>query len=206
MKRWFFLFCLLLSSSLQSEEIPEPYRSIVDLPFDGTGWFGNEEQLSMFFKFKRIHTVIEVGSWLGSSTRYFANAIPAGGKVYAVDTWCGSPEEEPHMSDPRLSRLYHLFLSNVKHAGLTHKIVPIRMASLEAASAINVRADLIYLDGAHDTHNVYHDIMSWYPHLNEAGLMCGDDWLWDTVRVAVVRAAGELNKKIGYIHNFWWYE
>jgi predicted O-methyltransferase YrrM len=197
------IFCLLLAIFSLNADMPEPYRSINDLPFDGHGWFGNDKQLLPLIETYQPMTVIEIGSWLGCSTRFIAENIPQGGKIYAVDTWAGSPEEEVHMKDPRLPHLYQLFLSNIRQAGFTDIIIPVRMKSLEAAKALNVQADLIYLDAAHDTASVYNDIFAWYPHLAPGGLMCGDDWLWKSVRKAVEKAAKELNQKIYSEGNFW---
>lgn len=207
-KNWFYA-CVCMSlcfigSGQASEDIPEPYRSINDLPFDPHGWFGNGEMLEAIFKEKPIKTIVEIGSWLGASTRFLAVRVPEDGKVYAVDTWLGS-QEPAHIHDPRLSKLYQLFLSNIKHFNLTHKVVPVRMTSHEAAIALNVKVDLVYIDGAHDTATVYDDIISWDRHLNEGGIMCGDDWLWPTVRAAVEKGAATLGKSIFSEANFWRY-
>lgn len=204
MKRILIIFVVLFGSLFAN--MPEPYASINVLPFDPHGWFGNAQFLDEIFRKKEIKIVIEVGSWLGCSTRHLANILPDEGVLYAVDTWLGSPEEAYHMRDPRLPYLYQQFLSNVIHANLTQKIVPIRMKSIEAARAINIKADLIYLDAAHDTNSVLQDIAIWYPHLKKDGVMCGDDWSWDTVRVAVIQQSKLLGKKVNHIGNFWWYE
>lgn len=213
MKHLYFLIasalCLHQSGHCSPRtEIPEPYCSIVDLPFDDHGWFGhaNSKNILAEIKAKPITTVIEIGSWLGSSTRFIAKSLPDNGKVYAVDTWLGTSTDDIHQTDPRLPHLYQLFLSNVKRANLTHKIVPIRMQSIEAAHALNVKADLIYIDGAHDEESVYNDIVYWYPHLNPEGIMCGDDWLWEGARKAIQRAAKNLNRKIFVEENFWKFE
>ncbi len=144
-----------------------------------------------------------MGSWLGASTRFLASSIGNNGKVYAIDTWEGSSDEFEHMNDPRRSSLYQLFLSNVKHAQLTEIIVPFRMKSLEAAKALNIKADLIYIDAAHDTESVYQDILAWYPHLESGGIICGDDWSWPSVQVGVVKAAVVFRKSIYHEGNFW---
>ena len=196
----------LLGGTFLFGEIPEPYRSIHSLPFDEHGWFQNGAPLEACLKQKPAKTVIEVGSWLGLSTRFIATTLPKHGVVYAVDTWSGSTSEAVHMQDPRLPQLYHLFLSNVKHAGLTDKIIPIRMNSLEAARALRVKADLIYLDGAHETDSVIKDILNWYPHLHHGGIICGDDWLWPSVQQAVIHCSQVLHKKVNASGNFWWYE
>jgi predicted O-methyltransferase YrrM len=183
--------------------MPEPYQSIAVLPFDGQGWFGNGNQLENVIANRDIQTVIEVGSWLGCSTRFFAERFS---KVYAIDTWRGSPAEDVHMQDPRLPFLYQQFLSNIIHSNMTDVIIPCRMESLEAARALNVTADLIYIDACHETVPVCNDILAWYPHLNEGGIMCGDDWLWPSVRKGVITAAQLLNRSIYSEDNFWCFE
>lgn len=198
-----FIFVFLLLTLPLRADLREPYCLINDLPFDDHGWFLNTEQLSELIDLKQPHTIIEVGSWLGSSTRFLAAKIVAEGKVYAIDTWRGSVE---HQNDPRINNLYQIFLSNVKHAGLTEKITPVRMESLEAARALNIQADLIYIDASHDTLNVYNDILAWNKHLANGGILCGDDWNWKSVRAAVKAAAQVLNYKVHSSGNFWWYE
>jgi len=196
-------FSSIFSSIQSTEEMPEPYKSLNVLPFDGQGWFGNARQLTEILDSNNISTVIEVGSWLGSSTRFLASSIDPKGKVYAVDTWKGSTTEAIHMQDPRLPYLYQIFLSNVIHASMTNQIVPIRMESLEAANALSVKADLIYIDASHETLAVYQDILAWMPHLNKDGVICGDDWQWATVQKGVTRAAKKLNLQVTSSENFW---
>lgn len=204
MKRFYTLVCSMVLVQLSlTAEMPEPYTSIHELPFDEQGWFINERQMERCLNKIKPNVVIEVGSWLGMSTRFIASRLPSDGKLYAVDTWKGSFNEEWHLKDPRISHLYQLFLSNVKHAGLADVIVPIRMNSLEAAAALDVQADFIYIDAAHDADSVYQDIMAWYPHLKKGGLMCGDDWDWGTVRLGVMRAARRLGLSVESNKNFW---
>lgn len=201
-----YIFLAICLNSFLFAEMPEPYRSVVDLPFDDHGWFGNASQLNSIITAKSPKIAIEVGSWLGCSARFIASQLPEDGILYAIDTWSGSTNEEQHMQDPRLPYLYQLFLSNVKHAQLTHKIVPVRMSSLEASQALNVKADLIYIDASHDTESVTQDIMAWYKHLNETGTLCGDDWGHEPVRIAVYNCAAILKKNVAAYGNFWWYE
>lgn len=198
---------LLVSISIRlMAAAPEPYASIEVLPFDGHGWFVNSDTLKVQLEIHKPKIVIEMGSWLGLSTRFIASNTDSDTKVYAVDTWRGSSKQNTQLSDRRLPYLYQQFLSNVIHAGMTNKIIPIRMNSLEAAKALNIKADLIYIDGAHDTKSVTEDILAWSAHLVEGGCMCGDDWKWMTVSIAVTNCAKELNKKVCFSENFWWYE
>lgn len=186
-------------------EISEPYCSIEVLPFDGHGWFANENSIGLnnIIQTKNPKIAIEVGTWLGSSARFIASKMQENGVLYCIDTWRGSTE---HNGDTRLLTLYQQFLSNTIHAGLTEKIVPMRMESLEAASALNVKADLIYIDASHDTDNVRKDILAWYPHLNAGGTLCGDDWGWVSVQIGVIQAAQNLKLHLYTSGNFWWVE
>lgn len=203
MKGILLLASVWASFHATAENIPEPYCSINDLPFDSHGWFLNQDQMEACILEIEPKTVIEVGSWLGTSTRFIAERLPEGAKLYAVDTWLGSPSEVLVMQDPRIPYLFQLFLSNIKHAGLTNRIIPIRMDSIEASKALNIHADLIYIDASHDTASVYNDIMAWLPHLKEDGVFCGDDWNRPSVRKAVIRAAEKLNCLVIGEGNFW---
>ncbi len=100
------------------------------------------------------------------------------------------------MRDKHLPHLYQQFLSNTIHAGLTDRIVPIRMTTDAAAKFISVKADLLYVDADDSAEQIYQDIVTWYPHLNEGGIMCGNDWDKKSVSAGVTRAADKLGLSI----------
>lgn len=147
--------------------LPQPYDSIIVLPFDAHGWFCNASQLQECFSKNKIQTIIEVGSWLGTSARFLAEQAGETGKVYCIDNWKGPINPAPFeilaykQHKKRLDTSYQQFLSNVIHSNLTHQIIPIRMDSFEAAKALNVFADLIYIDVAHSEEAVCADILAW---------------------------------------------
>ncbi len=212
MKRYFgfLLFFSSLFAAMDLSQLPSPYNTLtVLLPEKNHGWYSNAREMQGLLKGKSIHTVIEIGSWLGMSTRNIARLIPDDGKVYAVDHWLGSVEHHNTSAFSRyLPSLYEQFLSNVVHAHLEHKIIPIRMASLDAAKVLtDVQPDLIYLDGSHETEDVYQDLVAWFPYVeNKKGIFSGDDWNWESVRIAVNQFASERNLIIHAANNFWWLE
>lgn len=157
-------------------ELPEPYNTVDVLPFNPQGWYGNGLSMEWLIQRQRAKIVIEVGSWLGASTRHIAQILPEDGVVYAVDHWMGSPNEDNSVFD--IPNLYRQFLSNVIHANLTDKIIPVRLSSAEAAKTLAVKPDLIYIDATHDFTNVYQDLLLWYPFVKGHGILCGDDYLW----------------------------
>lgn len=193
------LFPILIYSDLTG--LPAPYNQVDLMGFDGDGFYVNEEDIKDIFSKNTIQTGIEVGCWLGASTRHIASLLPQGGKLYAVDHFLGSEE---HQNNGRIHRLYRQFLSNVIHAGLTDKIIPVKMYSLEAAQYLsNITADFIYIDAGHKTEDVLADLRAWYPRVREQGVFCGDDWEWPSVRAAVQIFAEERNLIIESRVNFW---
>ena len=129
-----------------------------------------------------------------------------GGKVYAVDTWLGTPGHRGEINDPRLSYIYQLFLSNIHYMGLDDRVIPLRMSTVEALKALNhVTADLIYLDAGRECERVYQDIINWSEHLRCDGIICGAEFREPGVRDGVLKAARELGKEVesDYKGFFW---
>jgi len=181
-----------LSSQEKRVLFPDPEYSKLKkvLSFNGHSFFHKDNAEALTFLIKKYHckTVVELGSWLGASTRHIANCLPEGGLVFAIDHWKGS--EEHHKSSRSdvqkfLPNLYKQFLSNCIHANLTNKIIPRRMTTLEAAKELTLKADLIYVDASHDEKSVYDDLVAWYPHLKQDGILCGDDWTWNRINAAI---------------------
>lgn len=217
-KLWMGLMSLLFCASLMSEtdqidvtKLPAPYDAVDLLPFNAQGWYSNAETVEELIKKGNVKVVIEVGSWLGASTRHIAQTLPEDGIVYAVDHWLGSANEDNTVFD--MDNLYRQFLSNVIHAELTHKIIPIRMPSIEAAEMLKVKPDLIYIDATHDFEHVLLDLNIWYPFVKGHGILCGDDYFWDhhnhqtgPVKSAVDMFARENNLIVKHDKWMWYLE
>ena len=200
---------LISSGILIAKELPEPYRSVDILPFDDHGWFAQNNRIRLEYIIDKLKpkVVVELGSWLGASTIFMAEKLSEGAILYAVDNWnqqgSAGVQNNPLWSS-KLKTLYQSFLSNVIHKKMTQIVIPIRMDTLEAARALNITAELVYVDASHEEEDVYNDIIHWYPHLDIGGIMCGDDWSFQSVRNAVRRAEKELNQRTKSVGNFWW--
>lgn len=199
----------LLFGSLIFCELPHPYNEIEPLPQNLQGWYSNSVPMETLIRIHRVKTVIEVGSWLGLSTSHIAKTLPDDGVVYAVDHWLGSSEIDPKaMNYPDL---YRQFLSNMIHQNLTHKVIPVKLPSVEASVSLKVKPDLIYIDGAHDFVSVFVDLALWYPLIKEGGILCGDDYGWGSehnfpVKRAVDLFAKENNLVVRSDGWFWYFE
>lgn len=199
------IFFLLLASSLFSADqygfpdpYPEIYTQIKPLPPFIKGWAFDYRYFEKVIKEKKVKTIIEVGVFLGNWCCHVAKNLPEGGRHFAVDHWMGCPVYEQGIWDKKENE-FRQFLSNIIHSKLTDKVIPVRMPSLEAAKkfkALGIKADLIYIDAAHDYQSVIDDLNAWISVLAPGGTFSGDDWNWKTVRAAVTDFARSHNYKI----------
>ena len=204
-KKGSFWLCYKTESSPSTLEqiLPDPYPEIYEkyplLPHDSEGWYSHHAIMKKLIQENDVKNMIDVGSWMGRSTRHFASLIPDEGRVFAVDHWLGSGRV--------LERdVYQQFLSNAIHEQLTHKIVPVRMKSRKAAEKfrqLDIPIDLIYIDAAQDYKSVYQDLTSWYPLVKEHGILCGDDWRVCKVQQAVLDFAEENQLVLFHDVDFW---
>ena len=190
---------------------PEVYERVEVLPPLVHGWCVHDYIFGPLLADQKIRTVIEVGVWLGKTTVYIAPKLPAGSRYFAVDHWKGSEEHyvAGSIENEYVKTLYQQFLSNMIQFGLQDKVIPVHMRSLDAAKKfkeLGIKADLIYIDAAHDYINVLQDLMAWLPMLAPGGVFCGDDWHYGGVRNAVKQFAAKKGFKIQVTGNYWQYE
>lgn len=164
-----------------------------------TGWGGDDPILARWVAdcAADAETVVEVGCWRGLSTITLAQAAPRA-TLWCVDTWLGSDEfwlgteaGQPAW-DLRLRhgypRVYDEWLTNLAAAGLTDRVRPMPMPSGQAARVferLGQRADLVYVDGSHDSEDVRADLIAWRRVLTPSGWLMGDDY--DHARFPAVR-------------------
>lgn len=186
---------LLLSLCSQLTALSQPYDSINTLPiiyyYVPDGYI-----LSSLATNNSSQVIVDVESTDGGVARYLAQQnIPSVTTIYSVSLW---PAGDP----PEYDR-YQRFLSNVIQEGTTEVIVPLRMSSAEAASALNINADLIYF-GSFDSNTLYAEITQWIANLSDTGVLCGNNWNENAIKVAVVKAANDYNLNLGLADNVWY--
>ncbi len=143
--------------------------------------------------------ILEVGNWVGRSLVPLA-ANCRHGKVVGVDI--GQKlnlhqllERHPDLLDymdgnPDVWNLWDKTVREVlndviAHHGLSN--VEVVLSTSKKFFAANERTfDLIYVDGSHETDEVYEDLTSALQVLRPGGMVCGDDYShWASVRAAV---------------------
>lgn len=142
------------------------------------GWMGHDEMIWLAEAGRHRKCIVEVGSHNGRSTRAFADNTD--GIIYAVDLW---------QDEAVLTQFYANLYDHIE----TGKVRLIRAASELASNLLrktNIRADLLFIDAAHDYPSIKADIMNWRPLLKDDGLLCGHDYSSDWP--GVIQAVNEL--------------
>ncbi|MBB3204281.1 putative O-methyltransferase YrrM [Rhodopirellula rubra] len=119
------------------------------------------------------HVVVEIGSYLGASTCFMANALKRLKSVpvlYAVDTWRNDAMPEGERDT------YDEFCSNLDSYGST--VQKIRSTSAEAASRFTKPIDLLFIDGDHSYEGVLNDWIAWSKHLASGATVVMHDSGW----------------------------
>lgn len=156
---------------------------------------------------------LEVGSWLGTTALAMVQA--GAESVHCVDTWQGTPTDCTgecakvaceEAGDE--NAVYSEFLKRVKDH-LDKKIFPWKQTSAEAAAKYWEPFDLIFIDAEHTYDETRADILAWWPHLAENGIMVGHDFStrnYKGVTQAVEELFGDKLRTCGWHPQgaLWW--
>jgi hypothetical protein len=191
----------------------DPYKGFIkeNYFFDPQGWGSEAPIFTELIKQVKPSLIIEVGSWKGGSAITMGNAIKRENlecEILCVDTWSGAPEFWVDHSDPErflslklqngYPTVYYQFLANMCYAGIDDVVTPVPLPSTVAAQVFKkkrIQADIIYIDGSHEYHDVFFDILTWIPLLKNGGIIFGDDY--DEYWPSVVNAVKDVNKYLG---------
>ncbi len=188
-------------------------------PEDLHGWGSESPAFREVILAQRPRLIVEVGSWKGASAIHMAEIVAQAGlhaEILCVDTWLGAVEFWTDTSDAsrygslRLKhgwpQVYYQFLANVCHRGHQKRIIPFPQTSATAALWLRmsgIQAGVIYLDGSHEEEDVLADALAYWEVLAPGGVMFGDDWAWDGVRLAVSRFAREQGLAVRFVADKW---
>lgn len=137
--------------------------------------------------------IVEVGCWMGRSTRALADNMPEDSTLFAVDHWLGS-NEEAHINtlkDKPIGWLLEKFQENMKGARCKNIYICQGYSGAFWDGVGNGhKCDFIFIDASHDYSAVRADIQGWLKQLSPGGTMAGHDY--DGGRPGVVKAVKEL--------------
>ena len=183
-----------------------------NVPIDDHGWFTNQSTLAKFLN-PNIKVVVELGSWLGSSTRFILDYAP-NATVIAIDHWSdnikdygngGSTDASSDDGIEKIGTLWETFLVNCWN--YKNRLYPVRAYTQDGLKKLknyNIIADVVYIDASHSYEDVMADITLSRKLWPDAQIV-GDDYIWESVRRAVHEYANKNGFKVVAEENCWYY-
>jgi hypothetical protein len=155
-------------------------------PGQEQGWLAEGSELMLARSLSaKTKLVIELGSWLGLSTRFIAEHAPRA-TVVSVDTWEGSPEHKTQERFARLlPRLFETF--QARCWDYRDRVVPLRTTTLDGLRRVHASGaepDFVYVDAEHSYEAVAAEL-NLTRELFPRTPVGGDDYDWSGVRRAV---------------------
>lgn len=183
---------------------PWPDQKPAVPPREKEGWlFPSTQEMLARFLSNQTKLVVELGSWLGLSTRFIASRAPRAA-VIAIDHWQGSPE---HQQDPKYSALlpvlYETFLANCWSERA--RIVPVRTGTIEGLERVarsGLYPDIFYVDADHGFEGVSADLQA-IQRLFPQAIIVGDDWNWEGVRRAATAFSQAAGRRLEALEAGW---
>jgi predicted O-methyltransferase YrrM len=158
------------------------------------GSFAEQTAAALFVVLRdlRPRRVVEIGSYLGRSTTFFAKAIKPlvpNVEVIAIDPHTGDRQQMQTLGATVLPS-FAVFTAHIEAVGASDIVHPIVQPSTEAALGWNWPIDFLYVDGWHSYDAVIDDGEAWLPHLTPTGIVVFDDFTrYREVHEAVRRLA-----------------
>ena len=149
------------------------------------GWFSYQKLYDdVVDKLPNNSSVIELGSWMGKSTNYFATKLKEVNKnitFTAIDTFKGSVGYDnllhKTMLKPFDNDLYTEFSNNSIISNNFDNIQVIKDTSDNAKNLfLNNSQDFIMVDAGHEYDDVKNDINNWFYKVKPGGVIAGDDY------------------------------
>ncbi len=190
-----------------------------DRPFDRQSMFAREKARDVlgFVDDAPVKLIVEIGSWLGASTRWFAETFSGPihrgeshehAAIVCIDPWEGLPQWEADDLVARTSSAWEQFVANCWH--FRQWITPIRLRSVDGLPAIAAELkrqgrspDMVFIDGDHSYETCLHDVVTSAEAWPDA-LVIGDDYGIEEdgggrrlpVQDAVEAAAEQLGREV----------
>jgi predicted O-methyltransferase YrrM len=164
------------------------------------GWFNEINAVAIFSVLVDVRPtrIVEIGSYMGRSTVFFARsllALGSEGRVSAIDPHSGDRQHRENFAMAEIPS-YEMFRTHLRLAGVEHLVDPLVATSSETAKDWSEPFQFLFIDGWHSYDAVLADGREWIPMMSEDGVVVFDDALqYDDVR----RAIEDLRRE-GTIH------
>jgi predicted O-methyltransferase YrrM len=159
---------------------------------DTPGFMESQELIWLAVQARAHHRILELGSFLGRSTRALADNTA--GVVYAADDWNGLRDQDwpSELATELATEVNANFRENCLLGFMTHLQDHIESGKVRVVHADHSLSegwppfpDMVFVDGDHRYENCKRDIENALLRLRPGGLLCGHDRHWPGVKQAV---------------------
>lgn len=161
------------------------HLNTLDAAMISGSFIGVEEITWLAEMASKSESIVEIGSWLGCSTRALADNTD--GFVLAVDDWRGPRDVETIPAfpvDKNNNTNFSRFLENLEtsRAYQSKKLLTWRKDHRDITPELIgkvwplLHPDFVFIDGDHSYESVKQDITNWLPFLERGGIISGHDY------------------------------
>ena len=123
--------------------------------------------------------ILEIGAYEGCSTTWLVDNMlhHPESRLITCDTFEGSAEH----TEEQKNGLFDRFQDNLMVSTYPEKVLPFKNRSNELMADLirrKLKFDIIYVDGSHETPDVYRDAVNGYRLLKDDGVIIFDDYQW----------------------------
>ena len=153
------------------------------------GWFEEASAIAIFqvLAERRPTHIVEIGSYQGRSTVFFARSLQVlgiPGRVTSIDPHTGDRQQLERLGGPVLPTL-QMFNTHIQACGVESMVNSIVATSSEAEKGWKEPFQFLFVDGWHGYDAVLTDGREWFPHLVANGVAVFDDVNYEEVTRAV---------------------
>ena len=123
-------------------------------------------------------TAVEIGVYKANFSECILKQWP--GTLHLVDPWVHQPDQMDYLNhdQPQMEQAYLETCQRMAPYTASGRCVIHRQFSVEAAQGDWANdLDVVYIDARHDYHSVYADLVAWFPHVKQGGIIGGHDYL-----------------------------
>ena len=151
---------------------------------------------------------VEIGTWTGASSLFFAELIKKGSKkinFYTIDTFKGYAVLQ-HIDLVINKKVYEYFMS--VREPLKDYIKVIKGNSQTEETSVLFKDEsiaAIFFDGDHLHDGIRRDLENWYPKIKNGGIISGHDYIWGEQGVKPVVDVFSEFKATQFLQGSVWY-
>lgn len=167
---------------------------------DFFGWF-HPRTAQMLRRQLRPSTrlVVELGTFLGLSTRAILLAAPAA-QVISIDHGQAGMAKLPCAVRPEIARRLPTLDDQLRRnlwpwRDRVTLVEEKTLSGIDAVADCRLVPELVYVDAGHDFTSVWEDLSAVH-HRWPRAVIVGDDWTWEGVRTAVAQFSGQHRRAL----------